>query len=185
MTDKEKIRDEIIKRLASCPEHHNAYDEEQENAYREILYFIDSMPVEPKFKVGDIVRSNNGTILKIIGIGQYCYHCDNDYSFGFNIQDEFELVEEPVSEDLEDELDRYLPSVFSKDMDGDNPRFTTWFKALRKTALHFADWQMQQMMKDAVDAFIYKGGIRLKEWPLPEKCGEHLDSVKVIIIKED
>lgn len=95
------------------------------------------------------------------------------------------MQEEPVSEDLEDELDRYLPSVFSKDMDGDNPRFTTWFKALRKTALHFADWQMQQMMKDAVDAFIYKGGIRLKEWPLPEKCGEHLDSVKVIIIKED
>lgn len=52
-------------------------------------------------------------------------------------------------------------------------------------ANHFAIWQKQQIMKDAVDAFIYKGGIRLKEWPLPEKCGEHLDSVKVIIIKED
>lgn len=44
---------------------------------------------------------------------------------------------------------------------------------------------IQKMMKEAIDAFIYKGGIRLKEWPLPEKCGEHLDSVKVIIIKED
>lgn len=93
--------------------------------------------------------------------------------------------EEPVSEDLEEELDRYLPSVFNKDMDGGNPRFTTWFKALRKTALHFAIWQKQQIMKDAVDAFIYKGGIRLKEWPLPEKCGKHLDPVKVIIIKKD
>ena len=57
--------------------------------------------------------------------------------------------EEPVSEDLEKELDRYLPSVFNKDMDGGNPRFTTWFKALRKTAHHFASWQKQQMMKDA------------------------------------
>ena len=98
---------------------------------------------------------------------------------------EYSRKEESESEDLEEELDRYLPSVFNKDMDGGNPRFTTWFKALRKTALHFAIWQKQQIMKDAVDAFIYKGGIRLKEWPLPEKCGEHLDSVKVIIIKED
>lgn len=98
---------------------------------------------------------------------------------------EYSRKEESESEDLEEELDRYLPSVFNKDMDGGNPRFTTWFKALRKTALHFAIWQREQIMMDAVDAFIYKGGIRLKEWPLPEKCGEHLDSVKVIIIKED
>ena len=45
--------------------------------------------------------------------------------------------------------------------------------------------QKEEIMKDTVDAFIYKGNIRLKEWPLPEKCGKHLDSVKVIIIKED
>lgn len=182
MTDKDKI-EVILKELwkPDCEDNSEAYN----MALQDVQTAIDSMPDEPKFKVGDVVRSSNGNILKIIGMGQYCYHCDNDYSFGFNVQDEFELVEEPVSEDLEDELDRYLPSVFSKDMDGDNPRFTTWFKALRKTALHFADWQMQQMMKDAVDAFIYKGNIRLKEWPLPEKCGEHLDSVKVIIIKED
>ena len=41
------------------------------------------------------------------------------------------------------------------------------------------------MMKDAVDAFIYKGGIRLKEWPLPEKYGKHLAPIKLIIIKEE
>lgn len=45
--------------------------------------------------------------------------------------------------------------------------------------------QKQQMMKDAVDAFIYKGGIRLKEWPLPEKYGKHLAPIKLIIIKEE
>lgn len=169
MADKEKIRAEIIKRLASCPEHHNAYDEGQENAYREILYFIDSMPVEPKFKVGDIVRSNNGTILKIIGIGQYCYHCDNDYSFGFNIQDEFELVEDP------DKLTHLEVTKISEQEESVG----------EKMEKEIINWHLQQMMKDAVDAFIYKGNIRLKEWPLPEKCGKHLDPIKVIIIKED
>ena len=169
MADKEKIRAEIIKRLATCPEHHNAYDEGQENAYREILYFIDSMPVEPKFKVGDIVRSNNGTILKIIDIGQYCYYCDNDYSFGFNIQDEFELVEDP------DKLTHLEVTKISEQEESVG----------EKMEKEIINWHIQQMMKDAVDAFIYKGNIRLKEWPLPEKCGKHLDPIKVIIVKED
>ena len=48
-----------------------------------------------------------------------------------------------------------------------------------------AYFRERQLMKNAVDAFIYKGGIRLKEWPLPEKYGKHLESIKLIIIKED
>lgn len=52
-------------------------------------------------------------------------------------------------EDLEKELDRYLPSVFNKNMDGGNPKFATWYKALRKTAVHVANWQREQIMKDA------------------------------------
>ena len=127
------------------------------------------MPVEPKFNVGHIVRSNNGTILKIIGIGQYCYHCDNDYSFGFNIQDEFELVEDP------DKLTHLEVTKTSEQEESVG----------EKMEKEIINWHLQQMMKDAVDAFIYKGNIRLKEWPLPEKYGKHLDPVKVIIIKED
>ena len=80
--------------------------------------------------------------------------------------------EEPVSEDMESEFLRALHNL------REQPTLSAWFR-------HFYNLGKQQMMKDAVDAFIYKGGIRLKEWPLPEKCGEHLDSVKVIIIKED
>lgn len=63
--------------------------------------------VEPKFKVGDVVRSSNDTMLKIVGITDYCYNCvtcatNDEYSFGFNIQDEFELVEQkPWSEEDE------------------------------------------------------------------------------------
>ena len=58
------------------------------------------------------------------------------------------LQEEPVSEDLNIEMDNYLASVFSKDMDGGEPRFTTWFKALLKTARHFANWQKEQFEKN-------------------------------------
>ena len=58
------------------------------------------------------------------------------------------LQEEPVSDDLNIEMDNYLASVFSKDMDGGEPRFTTWFKALVKTARHFANWQKEQFEKN-------------------------------------
>ena len=80
--------------------------------------------------------------------------------------------EEPVSEDMESEFLRAVHNL------REQPTLSAWFR-------HFYNLGKQQIMKGAVDAFIYKGGIRLKEWPLPEKCGEHLDPVKVIIIKED
>lgn len=87
--------------------------------------------------------------------------------------------EESISEDLLDEIHNRWE---------DDPHIK-WpkcpYKDFKNIACHFANWQKQQIMKDAVDAFIYKGGIRLKEWPLPEKCGKHLNPVKVIIIKED
>ena len=116
MTDKEKIRAEIIKRRKAISKEED--DKRMKAVYggiifelTEILEFIDSLPVEPKFMVGQVVRSSNGTILKIIGIGQYCYHCDNDYSFGFDIQDEFELVGEPASEDLKDAIEGYVDQL--------------------------------------------------------------------------
>ena len=80
--------------------------------------------------------------------------------------------EEPVSEDMESEFLRALHNL------REQPTLSAWFR-------HFYNLGKQQIMKGAVDAFIYKGGIRLKEWPLPEKCGKHLNPVKVIIIKED
>lgn len=150
MTDKEKIRAEIIKRRKAIPKEED--DKRMKAVYggiifelTEILEFIDSLPVEPKFMVGQVVRSSNGTILKIIGIGQYCYHCDNDYSFGFDIQDEFELVEEPISEDLdeEDSFDELLQKLYIKY----NKEVS--LEKLLDIASNFVKWQKVQLIKSA------------------------------------
>ena len=85
------------------------------------------------------------------------------------------LQEEPASEELEKFVRDYREKYWYPD---DIDKFIGF-------ARRVARWQREQMMKDAVDAFIYKGGIRLKEWPLPEKYGKHLAPIKLIIIKEE
>ncbi len=101
------------------------------------------------------------------------------------------MQEEPVSDNLEAEIEDYMNRNFSEGSDGclisDNNKVLggVTYLDISYIARHFTNWQKHQIMKDAIDAFIYKGGIRLKEWPLPEKCGKHLNPVKVIIIKED
>lgn len=91
---------------------------------------------------------------------------------------------EPVSEDLQEEITRY----FSK-----NPikHLTDW-PALKNTALHFANWQREQMIKDAVDGYacIPKGSVGdiyfKSEWVLSAKYPyRNYEKVKLIIIKED
>ena len=150
MTDKEKIRAEIIKRRKAIPKEED--DKRMKAVYggiifelTEILEFIDSLPVEPKFMVGQVVRSSNGTILKIIGIGQYCYHCDNGYSFGFDIQDEFELVGKSASDDLkeEDSFDELLQKLYIKY----NKEVS--LEKLLDIASNFVKWQKVQLIKSA------------------------------------
>lgn len=100
--------------------------------------------------------------------------------------------EEPVSEELDKEMDNYLSTVFSKDMDGGKPRFTTWFRALRKTAIHFANWHKEQMMKDATEAYIRRNRYTKQNvlngfsvtCDAIQKFNDG-DKVKVIVIKED
>ena len=148
MTDKEKIRAEIIKRRKAISKEED--DKRMKAVYggiifelTEILEFIDSLPVEPKFMVGQVVRSSNGTILKIIGIGQYCYHCDNGYSFGFDIQDEFELVGKSASDDLkeEDSFDELLQKLYIKYNKGVS------IEKLLDIASNFVKWQKEKDRK--------------------------------------
>ena len=86
------------------------------------------------------------------------------------------LPKEPISDELEEAAQQWYDSTkFKSDLSG------TPIGAFKAGA----SWKKEEMMKDTVDAFIYKGNIRLKEWPLPEKYGKHLDSVKLIIIKKN
>lgn len=132
----------------------------------DLLSFIDSIPVEPKFEVGNVVRSTNGTILTIIGLGQYCYHCDNDYSFGFNIQDKFELVEESDEHthsvtktndqeevDLNHEIEVYFQFWYDNESGGviKPDRWLTQMDDLYAVARHFAKWQKKQIIGKACE----------------------------------
>jgi len=93
--------------------------------------------------------------------------------------------QEPTTEDLKEEITRY----FSK-----NPiRHLTDWPALKNTALHFAQWQKEQMMKDAVSGCIeetrnFDGSVR-KFYAtsdfLPVDKYQNGQEVKLIIVKDN
>lgn len=95
--------------------------------------------------------------------------------------------EEPASEELEKEIVRYIgyPQEIDEDVS------TTM---IRKAARHFANWQREQMMKDAVEVEV-KDGTPDKPYQSPVLEIQKMmrmkgvcnigDKVKLIIIKED
>ena len=85
--------------------------------------------------------------------------------------------EEPVSEDLEEEIGRYFKENGNK-----------W--AYIDVARHFANWQKQQMMKDAVPATVLTnqyGNKYIRSWSGLREYNKFKngDEVKVYLIKED
>lgn len=149
-----------------------------------------SLQEEPKFKTGDRIKPIDSCLGSPRIIEEVCdsWYVTDQGTLDFEFEDNWELVEEPVSEDLEKEMDNYLPTVFSKDVDGGEPRFTTWFKALRKTAIYFAKWQKQQMMKDAIETDILGDGTGWLSFGYLPECEydfKEKEKVKLIIIKED
>lgn len=93
-----------------------------------------------RFKVGDVVCSSNGTTLKIVGITDYCYNCTttegNKYSFGFDIQDEFELVEDKKEwseedEDMINSIIRELIHQYNEEIPQGTEDEIKWLKSLK------------------------------------------------------
>ena len=84
---------------------------------------------------------------------------------------------EPICEDLEEEIKRYLHKIYDRD--------TT----VGDVARHFADWQKEQMMANAIDAEVlenYDGKvIEYDETILDKKLSncKVFDKVKVIVVK--
>lgn len=106
------------------------------------------------------------------------------------------LPEEPASEDLAEEIKRYINeevivtnenAVISKHHEFHN----FYVENLVGVARHFANWQKQQMMKDAVDGLVkglYSKYIKERDGDALSKALESFrqgDKVKIIIVKEN
>lgn len=104
-----------------------------------------------------------------------------DFTLGMRIAKWFydmgKNSQEPVSEDWEEEIKRYLHKVYDRD--------TT----VGDVARHFAKWKKEQMMKKAVDVTIaipYQNGYGGYTQLLDSKEGLPFgEKVKVLVIKED
>lgn len=103
------------------------------------------------------------------------------------------LQEQPISEDWEEEMIRWHKEHFGNKRDwGKTSGEYLTRKSQLDLAHHFAEWQKQQMMKDAVDAIVHQGlySKYVKECDdeaLANVLKNHNsgDKVKIIIIKEE
>lgn len=108
------------------------------------------------------------------------------------------LFDKQPSEDLEEELNKYIDDTFTVD-DGvasiqrEERHYYLEEDDMIAIARHFAEWQKEQMMKDAVNAEITVGRLP-DDWSLaynPDELQRALlkfksgDKVKIIIIKEE
>ena len=93
---------------------------------------------------------------------------------------------EPANDDFEKEMNDFFLTMQVQDNEYINE------DTFRSIARHFAEWQKQQMMKDAVEATLYfdygdktgfYGMVELHD--IPMKDMEDGDKVKVLVIKEE
>lgn len=184
----------------------------KEEAYNEVLAILNSMQEEhklkPKFQEGN----------KIVYVGErkeldtdehtILYVYDDMYvttwgkKIPFKFQDDYQLVEEHVSEELE----QAAVEAFKEIVDDERNSFLEIFKAgatwqkeqdkqwLAEEHKHiFAkgrESMKQQMMKGAVDGLVYaqlttSGEIMIRSNYFKSETLDYLDNVKLIIIKED
>lgn len=89
------------------------------------------------------------------------------------------LTQEPISDDLEEAIDTYLSTYFGGEKEKQDWPF------LKKMAIHFANWQKEQMIAKAINT---KASLTMSvpsiciSLPLGVNVG---DKVKVIVIKEE
>ena len=93
---------------------------------------------------------------------------------------EFNKKEEPVREDLEQAIDTYLATYFGSEQEKQDWPF------LKKMAIHFAEWQKEQLMTKAIDGEVGYWNLRglSINTDLPRSVSEG-DVVKIITIKKE
>lgn len=103
------------------------------------------------------------------------------------------LQEEPVSEDLEEELNKWRHSHFHGRRDVDASGEYLERVSQLDLARHFANWQKQQMMKDSkervvrvdADGYPYINGVEFWDYDKDVPLAKAGDKVKLIIIKDE
>ena len=156
MTDKELIKQEI-ERLKHTD---IAYDRSRFMLLLEIEDYINSLPEEPIVK--GITWEDVNTLESLINQVHNVYPSIGEKSFGLEVLERFQdyqdAIEEPVSEDLEEEIDRYY-SDWQFDDD-------TIYEDMRNICRHFAEWQKkkdQETIELAEDHAMLAGMNKMKE----------------------
>ena len=176
MTNKIQLIKQEIERIEQVLDdfnktHNNTIDNgivsAKKNICEQIKSFIDSLPEEPKFKVGDMVISTNNPSLtyKVLQVGlqneldklDYEVEIFNNGKPGIKVGNTFKehnihliccdrmdewgklVSEEPASKDLEEEIENYIKDSLAI-------KFPTTDKEqikadIRYIARHFAEWQ--------------------------------------------
>lgn len=157
-----------------------------------ILAIIDSIP---RFKIGDVIKSGSYTYT-IKDIYEDAYILDGDKVLTFNAQYDWELVKESqrmisakakeagysklASEDLEEAAKKYA----DEEEYGDDVYYS-----IKATFKEGANWQKEQMIKDAINAEVaipvYEGkDLKLTQLVTTDVKLNTGDKVKLIIIKD-
>ena len=98
-----------------------------------------------------------------------------------------EQPEEPVKDELDKELDRFISSGKSVTVE-DCGTYKVSYHDFKKVARHFAEWQKEQMLKGAVEGFVFQSAEYYPREVIARYDGELEmgDKVRIIILpKED
>lgn len=143
---------------------------------------------ESKFKVGDRIKFKgvrNEDVTRVItniqksdgGGFRYLFADGSIYSID---DDGIELVEEPVNEELEEEI----KTCFLNNTCKVSETSVCSFAAFGRIARHFAEWQKEKMMAKAIDGTVRPDDNEI--WcNLASSNFEDGDKAKIIVIKED
>lgn len=196
----EQIKTEIERCERICDDfistHTNVIDvgisKAKKNICKHLKAFIDSMQEEskPKFKVGQTITDPTDSTFTFhinkIEDGRYIEK-EDEWVLVKEADANYELVEESANEDLEVEFNRFLDEVEGVPRMWHSEEQIEW---AMDVARHFAIWQKQQIMKEAINGEVFDNYDKdicqhhlelLVDIPKKYKDG---DKVKLIIIKE-